>query len=735
MEILSFSLGVVFYYTHSIYTCGAIGLACILKTSKFVVVCFISGYLWACIHNLIIMDKSMPTDMVIANAIVIGEITSAPIINDTKVQFKFALHKLNNHPAQALILLSCYANCPVFKIGQNWQFKVKLKQPINFANPGGFDYVRYLAVQHIHWVGYIIPRSAIYLSNAAHEYWVQEKREQLAKSIADVMGDSTVIGVVQALALGVANNLSYAQWELFRRTGTIHLMVISGAHIALVAGFAFTLAEWLWKRSAVLCLLLPARRIASQLAIIVALVYSLLTGFGVPSERALISSALLLMSNLGNRFFTGWQAWRHALGLIVLFEPHAVLLPGFYLSFIAVAILLAMSQRFACRGINNIILMQSGCIVGLMPLTLYWYSYGAINGFIANLVADPLVGYLIVPLALLGVLIIQFFPNPEILYPVKFLSICLIKYLTWIDGSSGLNLQYSLSSIFAVLSVLISLILLIFFPVRTIWPAIIIIVVSIFCTNDSKIPYGTARIDVLDVGQGLAVAIATADHNAIYDTGVKFYKGSDMGKLVIEPYLHYMNIRSIDKLIISHPDIDHRGGMNSIQKNTPIAELIVNDVNFYGQGNPCHTYPTWKWDGVLFEFMHIKENFTQDNNTSCVLKISTSGGSILLTGDIERAAETYLIEHYPTQLHSNVLLIPHHGSKTSSSYEFIQKIAPETAIISAGLLNRYHFPHMQTLTTLKKFNTQVFQTIDCGMVRVSLPRQTADVSVNCYKEG
>ena len=278
---------------------------------------------------------------------------------------------------------------------------------------------------------------------------------------------------------------------------------------------------------------------------------------------------------------------------------------------------------------------------------------------------------------------------------------------------------------------MLAMLLLLFLPIKALIPAAIILVIAAIFPGYKRVAFGDVRVDILDVGQGLSVVVQTAKHLLIYDTGMKFYQGGDMGKLAIIPYLNTLGIRKIDKVVISHPDLDHRGGLPSLEEKYPIEEFLVDKVDFYKRGKPCHKYPNWIWDGVSFRFLAISEQFHDKNNSSCVLMIENSAGRVLLTGDIEKRAEDYLLKTYGKQLEADVLLIPHHGSKTSSSREFIKEISPKYAVISLGFDNRYHFPHAQTLATLKSQQIPVYYTADCGMVTIELDKQFTKPI--CYK--
>ena len=238
-------------------------------------------------------------------------------------------------------------------------------------------------------------------------------------------------------------------------------------------------------------------------------------------------------------------------------------------------------------------------------------------------------------------------------------------------------------------------------------------------------------MDFLDVGQGLAIVIRTAHHVIVYDTGMKFYRSSDMGKLAIIPYLNTLGIKQLDKVIISHPDLDHRGGLQSLEETYTIQELLVDDPTFYKRGLSCHHYPAWSWDGISFRFFPITERLHSKNNNSCILQVSNSAGKILLSGDIEKLAEDYLIKTYGNQLASSIMLVPHHGSKTSSSTAYVNEVAPRYAIASYGFDNRYHFPHEQAVKTYQLRHIPLYNTQHCGMVRINLA--PGRLTPQCYR--
>lgn len=731
MEILCFFAGIAFYYLKSIYPIGLLFIAFFYRPKPALFFWFLTAIVWCVIHQWWIADEGMPELSVIQKADIQGYIASVPAKNPNRTQFQFSAERLNGKVIQANLLLSCYNHCPTIHAGQHWQLKAKLKKPVNLANPGGFDYVGWLDSRHISWVGNINGRNAKLIELQKKHYPLASLRENLDTLLAKMDPDETTLGVFEALTIGLTHHVAKAQWDLFRRTGTTHLIDISGEHIALVAGLAYWLIKWIWRRMGRLCLRYPAPKIASGGAIVISIAYTLIAGFAVPTQRSLITCCLMLFRNFCSQRMSVWQSWRYALLAVLMFEPHSVFMLGFYFSFIAVAILILINQRVKVHGIRKMLSMQFACMFGLMPLSLYWFSYGSLNGLAANLLAIPWVSFMIVPLALFIAFLSPWIVIPGSVALLKWLISCLLSGLKLIDSFAMLNFDFTFTDALAPLALMAAMALFLFLPLIRLFPAALVITFASLFPNYEKVNMGNAKMDVLDVGQGLAIVVRTAHHVLIYDTGMKFYQSSDMGKLVIIPYLNTLGIKQLDKVVISHPDLDHRGGLVSLQEKYKITELIVDNPAFYNQGTPCHHYPTWIWDDVTFRFFPILDPLKGKNNNSCILQIANKHGKILLSGDIEKLAEDYLINAYGNQLKSSIMLIPHHASKTSSSATYISQIAPLYAIASYGFDNRYHFPHQPALNAYKQHDIPIYNTVDCGMIRVEL--KSGDLKPTCYR--
>jgi len=732
MEILCFFAGIAFVFFKHSYPLFFLAIVLFFRPRFAAAGWFLAAIVWSLSHQWLVADQGMPAGELLNNALIEGEIVSIPTSTAGKTQFQFRVMSLNGKSVKATVQLACYDHCPTLHAGQYWQVRAKLKKPHNLANPGGFDYAGWLGARHITWSGYV--RSNTFQQTQHHQHRsILSLREHLAMLLATIDPDEQTLGVLQALSLGVTSHIDKDEWELFRRTGTIHLMVISGAHIGLVAGLTYALSKWLWCRLGRLCFWCPAPKAASIAALAMALTYALLAGFAVPAQRALIVCFFMLVRNFCSRRFSVWQAWRYALLAVLVLEPHSVLLPGFYLSFIAVAILILINQRIHCTGLRKTLSMQLACLAGLMPLTLFWFSYGAVNGLVANLVAIPWVSFIIVPLALFTTLLAQWLVFPWLVVALKWSISGLLYYLSWIDSFALLNLNFSYTQIVSPLALMLAMAVALFLPLKRFLPAVVVLMIAACFPAFDTVKQDGVVVDVLDVGQGLAVVVRTAHHQLVYDTGVKFYHGGDMGKLALIPYLNTLGIQRLDKVIISHPDLDHRGGLLSLAEKFKIAELVVDDPAYYHRGSSCHQYPAWNWDGVSFRFFAIHKPLPGKNNGSCVLQIATGAGQVLLTGDIEKIAENYLISTYGGELSSSVLLIPHHGSKTSSSDAFVQLVAPRYAIASYGFDNHYHFPHSQAMNTYARHQVAVYNTMECGMVRVLLTTKDLMKPV-CYRK-
>jgi len=727
MEILCFFAGTAFFYFKNSYPLLFLAFVFFLRPKWVWMYWFVAALLWCAIHQWQTAARGMPNDALMVHATLEGVVSSIPTQRIHANQFQLLTKRLNGKDVNVTIGLSCYNQCTTLHAGQTIQLQAKLKKTRNLANPGGFDYVAWLGARHIHWMGTVY-KNSIKILKTTSKYPLLTLREQLSARQTALIPEENLLGMFQALTLGLTNHIDKSAWDLFRRTGTTHLIDISGEHIAMVAGLSYWLFKWIWKRLGMICLYIPAPRIGSIVALIMAFIYALIAGFAVPTQRSLIMACLMFSRHFSQKKMTIWQCYRYALFAVLVFEPHSVFMLGFYFSFLAVAILVLVNQRVKQSKWIKVLVMQSACLFGLMPLSIYWFSYASLNGLVANMIAIPWVSFLIVPLALIITFLSPYIVIPGSIPLIKWLMSSLLLVLNAIDSVAMFNMTFTFIEATTPLILMAGIGIFSLIPLKQ-WrlPTSVLILASL-CLRPEKILPGEAKIDMLDVGQGLAVVIRTANHLAVYDTGMKFFQGNDIGKIVIIPYLNRLNVKRIDTIIISHADLDHRGGLESLEEKYTVNELIVDSPSYYHRGLSCHDHPSWTWDNVSFRFFPIKTNLLSKNNSSCVLQISTKAGAVLLSGDIEHAGEAYLTKTYGKELASSVLLIPHHGSKTSSSLDFISAVHPQVAMVSYGFDNRYHFPHKEALQNYERLHIPIVNTVDSGMITVVLKNKSKAVA-------
>ncbi|WP_455219431.1 DNA internalization-related competence protein ComEC/Rec2 [Kaarinaea lacus] len=635
------------------------------------------------------------------------------------------------------IQISWYKTAPQISVGQHWQLVVRLKRPHGFSNPGGFDYEAWLYQHDIHATGYVRDLSKTRDLNrliGVDDSWnskVHQLREYLSRTIAMRLPENTAAGFISALVVGDRQAIVHEQWRVLTGTGTSHLMAISGLHIGLVAGLAFFLFSQLWRRVPKLSLYIATPRAAALCAMMAALVYAALAGFTLPTQRALIMVAVAMMAIWSQRSLIPSQILAIALVAVLLYDPSAVISGSFWLSFGAVATIfytmvgrLNTSSWWWKWG-----RVQWMIAVGLAPILLFWFQQVPLVSPVANLVAVPLVSFITVPLSLLSGLLILLWGDLaywtlwlaalslDALWPLLN-SLSRLDQLLWITPKPPS---------WTLLPALIGLVWILAprgVPSR--WLGIFWLLPLVFFPKQ-PLDQGMARLTLLDVGHGLAVVIQTSHHVLLYDTGPRYSDQFDAGSAVVVPYLRSQGIASIDRLILSHDDMDHTGGYASVMQHINVIN-VMQSVNIPLQ-NPdvefCTAGKQWRWDGVEFSVLHPGQGFQdeRDNNMSCVVQITTRNAKLLLTGDIERQVEAQLVKYFARNddnLRADVLVVPHHGSRSSSSEQFVHAVTPKLALISVGYRNRYGLPKEEVLEQYRGIDATILDTNRSGAISITL---------------
>ncbi|MDD1617475.1 MAG: competence protein ComEC, partial [Methylococcaceae bacterium NSP1-2] len=537
-------------------------------------------------------------------------------------------------------------------------------------------------------------------------------------------GTSPSLGLIKALTIGDGSVITQDQWEVFRKTGTTHLVVISGSHIGLIAGLFYFLTLKLWAWTGILKW--SPQQVAALVALIVGVFYSALAGFSVPTQRSVIMLAVVMLAIITQHNTRPFHILATALLAVLVFDPLAVLSSGFWLSFIAVSLIIyTVSGRLGKLNLIWETLKLNGVMsLGLAPLTLLFFQQLSVISPIANLFATPIISFLVVPLALLAITIM--FIAPSVAVWLFFLVDWILRGLWWLlDHLAKLPLStisHAQPSLWALVFAVFSILILLAprgLPAR--WLGLVLLLPLIF--TDTKRPAtGEIKLTLLDVGQGLAVVIQTAQHSLVYDTGAKFSADSDSGKSVLLPFLRQQNIDKIDQLIVSHGDNDHIGGAESLLQGIVVENVLTSAVEKLSAYQPvqCVAGQSWVWDEVKFTILSPAEQLHSDNDNSCVLQVQSLHGTVLLTGDIEASAESWLVQTYGDHLKSQLLIAPHHGSKTSSTLTFLQAVQPETILIPAGYRSQFGHPHSEVLARYHDIHAHWLNSADSGSITVDM---------------
>ena len=670
-----------------------------------------------------------------------GTVNSLVKVNDINRSFIFNVDDSSvangeeSTDFKGLVRLSVYDPSLAIKAGERWQFQVRLKRSSGFKNPNGFDYEKWLFAQGIYARGYLRKSTQHKLLAEPSWYSVNSLREAIHQKITGALGASRHFALVSALILAEKADLTKQDWEVFRATGTSHLMAISGLHIGLVASSGLLLVWLIWWCFPRLNLFIPRRLAGGMLGVAFAVFYALLAGMTIPTQRALILVVIGLVLLLGRQYFSAYRVLALTMVLVLFADPLAIMSVGFYLSFSAVLVILWLLRRVIKPGRFSLIKLQCFLSFLMIPLSLFFFGQGSLISPIANLIAIPWVSFVVVPLSMLSVLA-SFISESLALYLFKFLSLhldALYQLLSWLAKAPSSSIEmFHLPELLLASLIIAGIIILL--PVGMAWRYVagVTLLPLIFFKVEMPLKEGSAWVTFLDVGQGLSVVVQTKNHSLVYDAGDRASESFDLGELVVLPYLKSQSINTVDALVISHDDRDHMGGAEAVLSSLDVKKSYGNRFDMFAsqKNQHCESSMKWIWDGVKFEFIHPQKDWQgNDNNRSCVLRVSAGEHTVLLTGDIQRKAEKHLLRlSHDTQkedlLRADILLIPHHGSNTSSQKRFINAVDPTWAIASAGYRSRFKHPAKRVVNRYKNKGIKVLNTADSGAIQFRLdPKQ------------
>jgi len=707
-----------------------------------IILIVLSAYLWAGFYFQFAVNLKLNNSFDSQIVMLSGTIIDIPDIKPRSVRFMFKPDYIEgyNQRLPNKIRLSWYHSDHLPEAGERWQFRAKLRRPSGFQNPAGFDYERWLLVKGIGATGYIKKSTKNQLLDVTPWWNINLLRSKVAQSIDNKCEACDNQGLIKALTIGYRGDIQLNQKKILKDSGTAHLLAISGLHIGLISGLFYWLGRWLWQ---IYFFRYRYNRLefSAVLSFFTGLTYAALAGFSIPTLRALVMLGVIflalkfrLQSNLLNSIAT-------TVVLILVLNPLAIGSPSLWLSVGALLIIsfaqyilgnasLDSQSNKSISWLRQLLLVQGIFTLMFIPMGIALFGQVNIAGYLANVVAIPVVSFTLLPLALIA----SFCASVNLPYGDWLLVTCdrgmtlLLRYLEWLleSGFEAVGTGY-IPMPLLILSLLGLVFLMMPRAISGKKIALIAILMPVIWRPE-RLEYGGYKMAVLDVGMGTSVIVKTQYHSLVYDFGPGNNAGYSAGSWVVKPYLQYFNMSLPDLMIISHVDQDHSGGFHTF-KSDYNAETLISGTpdqvqkrfNLDQPLRACHGVKPWRWDGVDFEFLAfpVKESIISlmddTNNRSCVLKIQGTH-TVLLTGDIEAERESWLVSTNSHRLKSDVIVAPHHGSSTSSTSNFIRQVLPKAVIFTVGKDNRWNFPKPKVLERYKAIETRIYRTDSDGAV-------------------
>ncbi len=692
-------------------------------------VALFAGFTWSHASALLHAPQEIPPvflkDVLTAEGVVLG----LPDVNAHRTRFFFLADRLESGNQRLKghwkFRLSWYRDAPALRPGERWRLPLHLKLSHGYRSPGAFDYEGWLYARGVRYTGYVGGNQVVRLGPAGLS--IDVLRQELGKLIDRAGSSDASAAVIKALVTGDRSGLSRQQKQLFSLTGTSHLMAISGLHIGLVSGLVYFLFRGLWRLLPGVCARWPAPVAAVFPAVLAGLAYAALAGFSIPARRALIMLGLVFLGVLYRRQVSGPVVLAMALMLVLFLDPLAVISAGFWLSFAAVAAIFwaaRLGQRFSWLW------LQFGITVVLAPVLLWQQLPVSPVGPVVNLLAIPLFSFLVVPMALGAVLLCLVLPDAGLVL-LKALSRVVDGFLAFLDKVAAhvpdwpsLPLPWEVVLALVLFSVLMAGLVWRWRPAWGIPAALPGILATVLWLQRTPPPApGSFSFSLLDVGQGLSAVVRTTRHLLVFDTGPAFPSGFNTGDAVLLPWLRLQGVARVDVLMLSHGDTDHVGGTAALLRGFPVSAILSGEpVSLPGRvASRCHAGQLWWWDGVRFEVLYPPVGAGQEgNDASCVLRVSSNGQSVLLTGDLEAEGEGWLVRHVPGRLPSSLVVAGHHGSNSSSTPEFVRSVRASQVLYSAGRNNRWGFPRPEVVSRWRAAGAREASTLDKGTLEALL---------------
>jgi len=635
----------------------------------------------------------------------------------------FLIESVDDPRVPARVRVSWFSPPRAPAIGEIWELELRLQVPRGTSNPGVFDYESWLFREKIHATGYVVGGKRNRLLWSGTSSALDRFRQRFAARALDAAASTETAGVLAAVGVGLRHQISREQWDRFAVSGTSHLMAISGLHVGLAALASFLVVF-------VLLGVLPGHRNTYVAAIIAglgfALAYAVVSGLGVPARRAVIMLGVAALAVSRRRQVAPVAAVSLAAALVYILDPVATMRPGFDLSFAAVVLLLWLAKRGRDPSViprwldapRQLLIMQVFLLFGLLPLTALMFQRFAIVATPVNLVAVPVFSFVSVPLTLAALVVGDLSEGlaGNLLAIAAQTIDALDRYIEFMASLPMADLRLAAFGGGSVLLLCLPLAWVLFPPG---WPGrslALLGILAIVTWRPPAPPAGCFDTWILDVGQGLAVAVQTHAGVMLFDTGMAWRGGGSAAEQSIVPFLRARGLRHVNQLVISHGDLDHSGGVEAIRREIGVGHVLAGEQSDRFASSRCRAGQYWESAGIRFEVLHpARSSSAAGNAASCVVRVSAGPYGMLLTGDIEASSEYRLVRN-GASVASDIVVVPHHGSLTSSTVPFTDSVRPSYAVVSAGYSNRWGFPKPLVVDRWRAVGATVINTASSGAI-------------------
>lgn len=681
------------------------------------------GFVWASGHAHFALSNALPKHVESVNIEIQGRVLGLPVQNGNDYRFRFKINEVTDSKLSKLvgqkIQLSCY-RCPMnFAAGQRWYLTVRLKRPHGYASWGAFDYEKYLFRHRLVAKGYVRLKGENTRLNDQDEnaaVW----RETIRRDVRQKMPNSVGRNIILALTIGDKSGFTKRQLTVFQNSGVSHLMAISGLHIGLVfMSVMVILRGVLWPFARVYNIV-PRPHLLLFPAFFTAYFYASLAGFAVSTQRALTMLLVFLVCRLLARQIKLAHVLVLAASILLIIDPFSILDIGFWLSCGAVFII-AVFSRNDTR--TSLVSLQPVLWLGMLPMSVVFFGKLSFVSPLVNLLLVPLFCLVLIPitlllmaLSLMGLTTIGDYFLPILAEVFGYIYLLLSVISDWpYAGFFTTPLLWWQWGLFMGGALFLWL-----RHYKAVGVVSVLLLTSMVFQPKVTLKHDELRLVLLDVGQGLAMVIETSSSTSVYDTGPRYSSGFTAAEAVLIPYLRRRGVTKINNLIISHADNDHIGGYQKVQAAFPIDRVFSSRVDKLPESILCQEGQFWQSDTTVFSIIGPNKNTPSgSNNLSCVLKIEHQGVTVLLTGDIEKQVERYMLNS-SDDLTADILLVPHQGSKTSSTAEFLDAVSPSVALLAAGYKNHYGHPHASVIERYEQRGIKVFSTIESGSMLLKI---------------